>query len=194
MDAERFEYLMNELYFGLCLAQRRLGMFIWRTIDWIFYPLKYIFKRFIFSKKKLQEIDDNQKMMNPIMAGIADGISEGGAWQSIYQIAMSVPWFFCWILLGIIMWTFGDKAFRFVFMPFASLYIVYAYVQWAIDKDNKSDKYLKKFKKRSAAWQKKMERVGIIAAIIALILFIAGPLIGLKLSDSWIIGYFIEKG
>ena len=79
-------------------------------------------------------------------------------------------------------------------MPFASLYIVYAYVQWAIDKDNKSDKYLKEFKKRSATWQKKMERVGIVAAIIALILFIAGPLIGLKLSDGWIIGYFIEKG
>ncbi len=194
MDAERFEYLMNELFYAQCLSERRFGMFIWKLMDWIFYPLKYIFMKFIFTEKHKRSIEENKNMVDTVMDGIADNLTYAGAWQNIYPIVWSVPWVVCWILLGIIIWTFGNKGLMFAFLPFVSLYLVYAYVKWAIDDDNKRKKYLKKFRKRDTAWQKKMERIGFMSWIIALILYFGGFFLGTKLCDGWLIGHFIEKG
>ena len=198
MDAERFEYLMNELFYGLFLFEGKFHRGMEKIIDLIFFPLEYIVSKFIIGEERLRKIEEKNRENNEVIKGVfknlTDGMEIGGALRHTYLICFSIPWFFSWIFFGIIMWTFGDKGLLFAFLPFASTMVVYCYAKWAVEEDGKYVKYLRIFKKKDGSWQKKMERIGIIANILGLILFMGGIILGTKLCDGWLIGYFIEKG
>ncbi len=188
MDAEWFEYLMNELFYSLWLIEGNFHRGMEKLIDWLFFPLESVVNKFIIGEKHLRRIEEKNRENNGAIKHVykemTDGMEIGGAIRNTYLICFSVPWFFCWILLGIIIRTVGFKGLMFAFPPFASCLVVYAYVQWAVDKDDKCVKYLKIFKKRDAKWQKKMRRIGIISCLVGVILYFGGVFLGLKLCDG----------